>query len=78
MTDRKKLGSYVRRRGNNYELKIAHELEELGYEEVLTSRSESKRMDDAGVDLIIPGSELMIQCKRVLQILIDSSLVLIY
>lgn len=41
-----------KRRGSDYERQIAKELRELGYTEVVTSRSESKAMDDAKVDLI--------------------------
>ena len=48
---RRSLGARNRARGNAYECKIAKELNELGFN-VVTSRSESKRMDDAKVDLI--------------------------
>jgi hypothetical protein len=41
-----------KRRGSDYERQIAKELRELGYTEVVTSRSESKAMDDAKIDLI--------------------------
>ena len=41
-----------RARGNAYECKIAKELRELGYPGIVTSRSESKAMDDKKVDLI--------------------------
>ena len=47
-----------RKRGNTYETKIAKELRELGYEQVVTSRSESKSMDDKKVDLIDPSNKL--------------------
>ena len=40
-----------RRRGNAFEVKIAKELRELGFD-MVTSRSESKAMDNAKVDLI--------------------------
>ena len=40
-----------RRRGNDFERKIAKELNELGFD-VVTSRSESKAMDNAKIDLI--------------------------
>mgnify|MGYP007022376650 CR=1 FL=1 len=39
-------------RGNAYERRIAQELRDLGFTGVVTSRSESKRMDNAKVDLI--------------------------
>lgn len=47
-----------RRRGNTYETKIAKELRELGFDEVKTSRSESKSMDDKKVDLVDPTGKL--------------------
>ncbi len=40
-----------RNKGNSFERKIMNELLELGYD-CLTSRNESKRLDDAGVDLV--------------------------
>jgi len=40
-----------RNAGLNYERQIARELREMGYE-AITSRYESKRLDDAGVDLV--------------------------
>ena len=41
-----------KRRGSDYERQIAKELRELGFSGVVTSRSESKAMDDMKVDLI--------------------------
>lgn len=39
------------------------ELRELGYQDAVTSRSESRRMDDKGVDILyVDGYH--IQCKR--------------
>ena len=52
-----------RRKGKVYEIQIVNRLKELGYEAV-SSRSESKRMDDAGVD-IISNAKYHIQCKHV-------------
>ena len=40
-----------RNKGNSFERKIMNELKELGYD-CLTARNESKRLDDAGVDLV--------------------------
>lgn len=52
-----------RKRGNNYEVKIMNRYNEIGYE-CVTSRSESKRMDDAGVDLVfLDGSDIKPQIK---------------
>jgi len=58
-----------KRRGSDYERQIAKELRELGYTNIVTSRSESKAMDDAKVDLI-DKSNLMpcyIQLKRTIK-----------
>ena len=45
----------ARNKGNSYERKIAEEMRELGFTSCVTSRSESKRMDDKGVDLMYTG-----------------------
>lgn len=47
-----------RNRGHNYERLIAEELRELGFPGVVTSRSESKSMDDKKVDLIDTENKL--------------------
>ncbi len=52
-----------RARGNAYECKIAKELRELGYPGIVTSRSESKAMDNAKVDLIDTENKLPINCQ---------------
>lgn len=49
---RKRNPKNSRSRGNAYERLIAQELRDLGFPGVVTSRSESKRMDNAKVDLI--------------------------
>lgn len=46
------MGNRNRTAGIKAELQIAKELRELGFDKVVTTRSESKRMDDLGVDLI--------------------------
>ena len=53
--------AYSRNKGHSYETKIAKELRELGFENVVTSRSESKAMDDNKVDLIDKDNKL--PCK---------------
>lgn len=54
-----------KKKGNAYELKIIGEILHW-YENAVSSRSESKRLDDAGVDICYtPG--LNIQCKAVEQ-----------
>lgn len=58
---RKRSKSYSRTKGHAYETKIAKELRELGFTEVVTSRSESKAMDDNKVDLIDKADKL--PCK---------------
>lgn len=45
-------GKYSRNKGHRYEQIIAKELRELGFPGVVTSRSESKKMDDMKVDII--------------------------
>ena len=52
-----------RARGNSYECKIAKELRELGYSGVVTSRSESKAMDNMKIDLIDTENRLPINCQ---------------
>jgi len=56
-------GKSARAKGNTYELSIKNDHIEIGFEDVFTSRNESKRMDDKGVDLV--GLPYHIQCKAV-------------
>ena len=51
-SQKKKTGAYCRNKGHRYETKIAQELRNLGFTDVVTSRSESKNMDDKKVDLV--------------------------
>jgi hypothetical protein len=53
-----------RTRGNGYERTIANELRELGFEDVVTSRAESRNMDNRGVDLFGDSLSFHIQCKN--------------
>lgn len=54
----------ARNKGHVYERKIVKELKQLGFNDAVTSRSESKRADDAGVDILgVDG--FAIQCKAV-------------
>lgn len=61
-------GKTNRRRGNNYELQIVKELKDLGFECVVTSRSESKSKDNDKVDIIDKCGQLpfdiQIQIKK--------------
>lgn len=40
--------------GNDYERLVVRELKKLGYDDVVTSRSESRNMDNSGVDIFDP------------------------
>lgn len=55
-----------RARGVAYEQQIAKELRELGFDGVVTSRSESKTMDDNKIDLVDKNNQLFFypQLKR--------------
>lgn len=55
--------SYSRNKGHNYETKIAKELRELGFTNVVTSRSESKAVDNNKVDLIDKDGKLPCQIQ---------------
>jgi Holliday junction resolvase len=54
---KKRSKSYSRTKGHKFEQKIAKELRELGFN-VVTSRSESKSMDDNKVDLVDKDNKL--------------------
>ena len=56
-------GKSARQKGHSYELAVAKEHTALGFVDVFSSRSESKRMDDKGVDLV--NLPYYIQCKAV-------------
>jgi len=60
--DNKKRGKSVRVRGHSYERQIAEEFRKLGWKKALTSRQESRRKDNEGVDLC-NTDPLQIQCK---------------
>ena len=65
-TKRRGLGARNKSRGSEYERKIANELRELGFTGVVTSRSESKTVDNNKVDIIDTEGKLpvSIQLKR--------------
>lgn len=50
--------------GNNFERKIVLELKELGFDDVVTSRAESRNMDNRGVDIFGMNFPYYIQCKN--------------
>lgn len=55
--------SYSRTKGHAYETQIAKELRDIGFTGVVTSRSESKRMDDDKVDLIDKDNTLPVNIQ---------------
>ena len=57
---RKRNPKNSRKRGHDFERKIAQDLRDIGFNGVVTSRSESKSMDDKKVDLI--DTEGKLQC----------------
>lgn len=53
----------ARKKGNSYELEVIKRFIERGWDKAVSSRSESKRKDDAGVDICyLPVN---VQCKAV-------------
>jgi len=60
--------AYSRTKGHSYETKIVKELKELGFQNVVTSRSESKAMDDNKVDIIdkdnLLPAKLQLKCTQ--------------
>lgn len=62
------IGKQNKVRGSNFERQIAKELRELGFTQVVTSRSESKSTDDNKVDIIDKAKQLpfdmQIQTKK--------------
>lgn len=65
-TRRSYLGRKSRRKGNAWELEIVNSLKEIGYSGCVSARSESKRTDDAKVDVVDLNNELpcYIQAKN--------------
>lgn len=65
-TKRSFIGKKSRRKGNGWELEIIEHLKAIGYTGCVSSRSESKRTDDAKVDIVDLNHELPchIQAKR--------------
>src|SRR5574343_256874 len=53
-----------RRRGHNYKRDIVKELKDKGYLDVVTSRAESRNMDNKGVDVFGASLPVHIQCKN--------------
>lgn len=59
-----KKGKSARQKGHAYERKIKNEMIDLGFTQCETSRYESKKLDDAKVDLCNTGP-FYVQCKAV-------------
>lgn len=55
---KKRTGAYNRNRGQRAEQKVVKELKELGFTNVVSSRSESKATDDNKVDIIDKDKKL--------------------
>lgn len=49
--------------GHNYERKVVNELKELGFNDVVTARSESRNKDNLGIDIFGDSLPFDIQCK---------------
>lgn len=67
--NKRKSGSYQKNKGNRYELKIIKELTELGFKGLVSARSQSKRLDNAKVDIAETEDSLpfyaQIKCTKV-------------
>lgn len=65
-TKRSYKASQSKRKGNAYELKIIHELTDLGFEGLKSSRSESRNLDNAKIDIAdtLGVLDFYGQCKR--------------
>lgn len=65
-TKRSYQASKNKRKGNTYELKIIHELTDLGFEGLKSSRSESRNLDNAKIDIAdtLGVLDFYGQCKR--------------
>ena len=55
---KKRSGAYSKQKGNRYELKIIKELVELGYEGLVSSRSESRSLDNDKIDIAETADKL--------------------
>ena len=60
------MGNRNRDKGTDYERKIAQELRDLGFNDVVTSRYASKETDDNKIDLVFQNKscDLNIQLKK--------------
>lgn len=66
-TPKKRSGSYSKNKGSSYERQIVKELKEIsGNENLCTSRSDSKKLDDMKIDIsdIDNALPFYVQCKK--------------
>ena len=66
-TKKKRSGSYSKTKGSAYERQVVNELKEItGNENLCTSRSDSKKLDDMKIDISDPDNVLpfYVQCKK--------------
>lgn len=62
--NKKIIGRRSRNRGHAYERKIVNELKNItGDEDLCTSRSESKKLDDMKIDIADPNNTLSFYCQ---------------
>lgn len=64
---KKKSGAYSKTKGSAYERQVVKELKEIsGDNDLCTSRSDSKKLDDMKIDISDPNNSLpcYIQCKK--------------
>ena len=64
---KKKSGAYSKTKGSAYERQVVKELKEIsGDQDLCTSRSDSKKLDDMKIDISDPNKSLpcYIQCKK--------------
>lgn len=57
-------GKSARTKGHSYELQIRDFFKDLGWKDCVSSRSESKNLDDKGIDLCYTAP-FSVQCKAV-------------
>lgn len=61
---RRSIGKTNRNKGNRFELDVIHKLQEIGYTDCVSSRSQDKRADANKIDIISEDLPCLIQCKN--------------
>ena len=59
----RKSGKYAKQKGTNYELLLIKELKELGFDDCVSSRSESKAKDNMKIDIVSDQLPFYAQAK---------------